>query len=348
MDGPWQIGAKTPEEYARLAEEVGRALKRFDPSLELVACGSSNRAMPTFGTWERVVLERAFDQVDHISAHVYYEPIDGDTDSFLASGEDMDRFINSVVATADHIAAVKQSDKRIMVSFDEWNVWFQERFGGEASLEFEEGRELIRDVYSVLDAVVVGSLLITLMRHTDRVAMACQAQLVNVIAPILTVPGGPAWRQTIFHPFALTARYAQGVVLSVGGDIPSVATPAYGDVDQIWSTATWDAESGALTVFAVNRSRTEDCDLDLDLSAFGAVAVEEHLTIHDEDHAATNTEDDPERVVPQPGSGVIEDGHLRATLPAVSWHCIRITPSATASATAAQTSVDVITEGSPS
>ncbi|WP_353952330.1 alpha-N-arabinofuranosidase [Knoellia sp. S7-12] len=345
MDGPWQMGAKTPEEYARLAEEVGRALKRFDPTLELVACGSSNRAMPTFGTWERVVLERAFDHVDHISAHVYYEPHGGDVDSFLASGEDMDRFISSVVATADHIAAVKQSDKRIMVSFDEWNVWFQERFGGEASLGFEEGRELIRDVYSVLDAVVVGSLLITLMRHTDRVAMACQAQLVNVIAPILTVPGGPAWRQTIFHPFALTARHAKGVVLSVGGDIPSVATTAYGDVDQIWSTATWDRESGALTIFAVNRSRTEPCELNLDLSAFGDLAVEEHLTIHDEDHTATNTQDDPERVVPQPGRSTLEVGHLRATLPAVSWHCIRITPPATAPATAAQTSPNVTTEG---
>ena len=145
--------------------------------------------MPTFGTWERVVLDRCFDFVEHISAHAYYEPIDGDLDSFLACAEDMDRFIRAVVATADHVAAVKGSDKRISVSFDEWNVWFQERFHGESSLEIREAPELIEDVYSVTDAVVVGSLLITLMQHTDRVSMACQAQLVNVIAPDLDPAG---------------------------------------------------------------------------------------------------------------------------------------------------------------
>ncbi len=135
------------------------------------------------------MLERCFDLVDHISAHAYYEPVDGDVDSFLASGEDMHRFIESVVATADHVAAVKGSDKRIMVSFDEWNVWFQGRFDGENSLAIREAPELIEDVYDVTDAVVVGSLLITLLQHTDRVAMACQAQLVNVIAPIATRAG---------------------------------------------------------------------------------------------------------------------------------------------------------------
>ena len=124
MDGPWQIGHKTAEEYARLAEETGKAMQRFDADLQLVACGSSNSAMPTFGTWERVVLERCFDVVDHISAHAYYEPIDGDLASFLASADDMDRFIRAVVATADHVAAVRGSTKQIMISFDEWNVWF--------------------------------------------------------------------------------------------------------------------------------------------------------------------------------------------------------------------------------
>lgn len=327
MDGPWQMGHKEPEEYARVAEEVGRALKRFDDTLELVACGSSNRGMPTFGTWERVVLDKAFDQVEHVSAHAYYEPVGGDVESFLASGEDMHRFIESVTATADHVATTKKSDKRIMVSFDEWNVWFQERFDGENSLEIREAPELIRDVYSALDAVVVGSLLITLMRHTDRVSMACQAQLVNVIGPILTVPGGAAWRQTIFHPFALTARYARGVVLDLRGDIPVTETTAYGPVDQLWSTATWDEESGDLAVFVVNRSRTTACRLDLDLTgleANGGLRLVEHLELHDDDPDATNSEEQPDRVVPRPGGAVLEGGRLRADLPAVSWHCLRL------------------------
>jgi alpha-N-arabinofuranosidase len=344
MDGPWQMGHKTPEEYARLAEETARAMKRFDPTLELVACGSSHRAMPTFGTWERVVLDRCFDFVEHISAHAYYEPIGGDIDSFLACAEDMDRFIRAVVATADHVAAVKGSDKRINVSFDEWNVWFQERFNGESSLEIREAPELIEDVYSVTDAVVVGSLLITLMQHTDRVSMACQAQLVNVIAPISTRPGGPAWRQAIFHPFALTARYAGGTVLQPAVVSDAVQTTRYGAVDQLLTTATLDPKSGDLVVFAVNRSGTDDCTLTIDLDALAHPAHSvagradngghaaypttpqvEHLMLHDDDPDAHNTEAEPERVVPRAGDAVLDGSTLRAVLPPISWHCIRIT-----------------------
>jgi len=300
--------------------------------------------MPTFATWERVVLDRCFDFVDHISAHAYYEPINGDVDSFLACAEDMDRFIRAVVATADHVAAVRGSDKRISVSFDEWNVWFQERFHGESSLEIREAPELIEDVYSVTDAVVVGSLLITLMQHTDRVSMACQAQLANVIAPISTRPGGPAWRQAIFHPFALTSRYAAGTVLRPAVVSDVVETTAYGAVDQLLTTATLDPDTGDLVVFAVNRSRTEECDLTIDLDALTHSATGarnpggegdraayadgrqvEHLTLHDTDPNAHNTEAEPERVTPRAGDAVLDGSTLRAVLPPISWHCIRLT-----------------------
>ncbi|HEY5821739.1 MAG TPA: alpha-N-arabinofuranosidase [Propionibacteriaceae bacterium] len=324
MDGPWQMGHKTPEEYARLAEETARAMLRYDGDLELVACGSSNSAMPTFGTWERIVLERCFDLVDHISAHAYYEPSDGDLDSFLASAEDMHRFIGSVVATADHVAATRQSTKKIMVSFDEWNVWYQARFDGEMSLDIRPPGPLIEDVFDVHDAVVVGSLLITLMQHTDRVSMACQAQLVNVIAPIMTAPGGPAWRQTIFHPFALTARHAHGRVLTSPVLSPKVPTRAFGEVDALLSTATHDPETGDLVVFAVNRSRTETLDLTADLAGFRDVRLVEHLMIHDDDPHAVNTEAEPDRVVPRTGKAELTDGVLTASLPPVSWHCLRL------------------------
>ena len=326
MDGPWQMGFKTPEEYARVAEETARAMKRFDERLELVACGSSNRAMPTFGRWERTVLDRCFDLVEHVSAHAYYEPLGGDEDSFLASAEDMDRFIRAVVATADHVAATKGSDKKIMISFDEWNVWFQARFHGEGALQIREPGALIEDVYDVQDAVVVGSLLIELMRHTDRVAMACQAQLVNVIAPIMTRSGGPAWRQTIFHPFALTARHARGTVLAGAAAGPPVSTPRFGDVDQLHSVATHDAETGELVIFVANRSRNDALEVDVDLRGFdGDWQVVEHLAIHDDDPHAKNTETEPDRVVPRPGSSSLAGHRLTATLPPISWHCIRLT-----------------------
>ncbi|MFF0344981.1 alpha-N-arabinofuranosidase [Kribbella sp. NPDC004875] len=326
MDGPWQIGHKTPLEYARLAQEVARAYKTFDPELQLVACGSSNTTMPTFGEWERVVLEHCFDDVELISAHAYYEPVDGDEVSFLSSSTHMDRFIRGVVATADHVAAKRHSGKRINVSFDEWNVWFAARHGEreEERSAASEAPELIQDVYNALDAVVVGSLLITLLRNTDRVGVACQAQLVNAIAPILTVAGGAAWRQTIFHPFALTAKYARGTVLMLAGDQGQVDTPAYGPVEQVWAVATHDPEAGELTVFAVNRSLTDAASWQLRLGAFGDVRLTEHLVLAEDDRYAVNSSDMPDRVVPHPGTSGITDCALDVTMPPASWHCIRL------------------------
>jgi alpha-L-arabinofuranosidase len=332
LDGPWQIGYKTAEEYARLAEETARAMRRVDSDLELVACGSSSRHMPTFGSWERAVLERTHDLVDHISLHAYYEPKDGDTASFLAAAEDMDRFIRSVIATADHVGAVKQSDKQITLSFDEWNVWYQHRFPGEAGLKVRDASPLIEDVYDVTDAVVVGSLLITLLRHADRVKIANQAQLVNVIAPILTEPGGRAWRQTIFHPFALTAKYAGSRVLHTAVDGPEIDTAAFGTVPVLWSTATYDENTGEVAVFVVNRSETDKVDCEIPLAALqaelGPLKLVEHLGLYDDDRSAVNSADDPDRVVPRTVDATrVTDGSCATTLPPASWHVIRLVAS---------------------
>ncbi|WNV88465.1 alpha-N-arabinofuranosidase [Umezawaea sp. Da 62-37] len=324
LDGPWQTGHKTAHEYGRLAAETARALRQAEPGLELVACGSSSSAMPTFGHWESEVLELTYDQVDHISCHAYYEVLDGDVDSFLASAVDMDRFIDSVVATADAVGARLKSDKRIGVSFDEWNVWYQKRFHADPPVEWRTAPRLIEDTYDVTDAVVVGSLLISLLRHSDRVVAACQAQLVNVIAPIRSEPGGPAWRQTIFHPFALTSRLARGDVLRTQVASPSGTTARFGDVPVVDAVATHDAESGDTVVFAVNRHREEPVELRVALAAFGDVRVAEVWTVSDEDTTATNTEQDPDRVVPRQGTADIADDGLVVVLPPVSWTVVRL------------------------
>ena len=229
MDGPWQIGQKTALEYGRLAAEAGKAMKQVDPTIQLVACGSSSRSMPTFGTWEATVLEQCYDVADYISLHAYYEFDGDDLGSFLASSRDMDAFIESVVATCDYVRTCMRSDRQINLSFDEWNVWYQSQIGDLSRREWEEHPALIEDVYTLADAVVVGTLLITLLRHADRVHIACLAQLANAIAPIMTEPGGAAWRQTIFYPFALTAAYARdGMVLRVEPESPTIETARYG------------------------------------------------------------------------------------------------------------------------
>ncbi|NUW32157.1 alpha-N-arabinofuranosidase [Nonomuraea sp. SMC257] len=323
MDGFWQTGHKTAREYGRLANETARAMRMVDPNLELVACGSSGSSMPTFGAWEAEVLEHTYDVVDFVSCHAYYEEKDGDLGSFLACSTDMEYFIRSVVATADHVGAKLKSRKRIDISFDEWNIWYLSRHqAAEPPRDWPVAPPLLEDRYHLADAVAFGGLLITLLRNSDRVTAASLAQLVNVIAPIMTEPGGRAWRQTTFHPFAQASRYASGEVLRVEPVSPSYETAEYGEVPMLHAVAT-RAEDGGVTVFAVNRSTDGPLSLEIDARALGGVRVTGATTLTDVDVYARNTADDPDRVAPRANPDVEHDP-LRVLLPPVSWNVIHL------------------------
>jgi alpha-N-arabinofuranosidase len=238
----------------------------------------------------------------------------------------MESFIENVVATCDHIGARLKSTKRINLSFDEWNVWYQTRHHEQEPGNWEQVPRLLEDNYTVTDAVVFGSLLIALLRHADRVTIACLAQLVNVIAPIMTEPGGPAWRQTTFYPFAQASRHGRGRVLQVNVTGPVQETAMYGEVPLLHATATVDDATGAVTVFAVNRSLREALPLEIDLRGVAAGGVVEHSVLAGgEDPEARNTLAEPERVVPHDAKGTtLADGTLRATLEPLSWNVIRL------------------------
>lgn len=306
MDGPWQIGAKTAEEYGRAATEAAKVMRELDPELKLVACGSSNSGMPTFGKWEATVLEHAFDVVDYISLHSYYANRDGDIPKFLASSVNMDEFIKSVVAICDYVAALKRSPKKIMLSFDEWNVWYHSNDADREIPRWTVAPPQLEDIYDFADALVVGTLLTTLMNNCDRVKMACIAQLVNVIAPIMTREGGGAWRQTIFHPFALSSKYGRGVTLKSALDCPTYTTKLEGaysragetrEVPYLETAGVLNEEEGTFTVFATNRSIKEKVQLEILLEGFGGTLVE-HILLQHSSFDAVNTEDDPDNVSP--------------------------------------------------
>ncbi|WP_127792697.1 alpha-N-arabinofuranosidase [Agromyces sp. LHK192] len=327
MDGPWQLGHRSADDYGKIASQTAKAMRQLDPSVELVVCGSSSAHMPTFGEWERVVLTHTYDDVDYISCHAYYEERDGDLGSFLASAVDMDHFIESVVATADHVKAVNGSSKTINISFDEWNVWYIERFHGVDKISgidnWPVAPRLLEDVYSVADAVVFGNLMISLLKHADRVTSASLAQLVNVIAPIMTEPGGIAWRQTTFFPFSITSRLAQGEALELKLDAPTYETKAYGEVPLVDAVATHDADAGQAAVFLVNRSQTEAITVTVDLVGLDGLGIRETLLLADDDVYAKNTLDEPERVgVRANESAALDGGTLTVTLPPVSWTAV--------------------------
>ncbi|RKS92978.1 alpha-N-arabinofuranosidase [Microbacterium sp. AG790] len=330
MDGPWQLGHRNAEDYGKLASRAAKAMRMLDPTLELVACGSSARDMPTFGAWERDVLRHTFDDVDFISCHAYYQERNGQAQEFLVSAVDTDLFVREVVDAADNVARERGSDKRIMLSFDEWNVWYQFADDGTKAGDlvpdgWPVAPRLLEDQYNVMDAVVVGDLLITLLQHADRVRSASLAQLVNVIAPIMTEPGGPAWRQTTFFPFSLTSRLGRGTARRIEIDgAPRVQSARFGDVSAVNAVATTD--DAGTSVFLVNRSVTDAAELTLDPGALGMASADvvEAWIVTDPDHRAANSLAAPERVAPLALAVAREGDLLRVALPPVSWAVVRL------------------------
>lgn len=323
MDGDWQLGYRTADDYGSLAARTAKGMRQLDPDLELVVCGSSGSAMPTFGSWERTVLRHTYDDVSHISCHAYYQLHGDDLGSFLASAVDMDFFIESVVATADAVKAELKSDKTIQISFDEWNIWYMEEHQAaekDRTERWQVAPRLLEDRYTVADAVVLGSLLISLLKHADRVTAASLAQLVNVIAPIMTEPGGPSWRQTTFFPFALTSRLAHGVTLATTIEVGSYPTARHGSAPLLDATATHDADTGRVSVFLVNRAQDAPTTVTIDVSGFGHLVVDECHGVHDADVSAANDLQDPTRVGPTVNSTArLEGGIVTLELPPVSW-----------------------------
>ncbi len=324
MDGPWQIGHKTAMEYGRLANETAKAMRDLDPSIQLVACGSSGSDMPTFGEWEATVLDQCYDNVDYVSMHRYYGDAERDPRSFLANSVDMDRFITDVASVCDYVKAKKHSKKTVNISFDEWNVWYHSQEQDKKIPRWTRAPHQLEDVYDFQDALLVGSMLITLLRHADRVKIACLAQLVNVIAPIMTSDTG-AWRQTIYYPYLLTGKYGRGVALETKVESPTYETKKYGEVPMLDSVAVWNDGAGELAIFAVNRDLEEDLELTADLRQFADMRLLEHVILADEDLYAVNTEARPDRIVPRRYTATaIESGALRTLLPHKSWSMIRL------------------------
>jgi alpha-N-arabinofuranosidase len=332
MDGPWQVGHKTAAEYGRLAAETGKAMRLIDSEIELVACGSSSSAMPTFGAWEAEVLEHCYDAVDYISLHAYYEETADDPLTFLASGVNMDRFIDDVVSTADAVRAKGRHRKRINLSFDEWNVWYQSQFSGDGpqpkGAAWVPQPRLIEDEYTITDAVVVGTLLNSLLRHGDRVTVACQAQLINVIGLLRSEEGGEAWKQTIAFPVEQMRRLATGQILQVVASSDRYDSPSYTDVPIVDASASYDAETGRAALFVANRSLTETATLEVDLRGIDGTGVAAASTLHagsGQDRHTTNREVH-DAVTPIVFDAYrVEGGMLTAQLPPLSWTVFEVT-----------------------
>jgi alpha-L-arabinofuranosidase len=302
MDGPWQIGHMTATEYGMKAQDAARQMHYVDPSLKLIACGSSHPGMPTYLEWDREVLEQCYEHVDGLSLHRYFgntqEDTGGDSTKYLGMNLSMERQIAESLAVCDLVRGHKRSPKKLWLSFDEWNVWYRARSGDAVNGHEQEAPHLLEEVYNLEDALLVGGILNTLMRNADRVKIACLAQLINVIAPIMTNAKG-SLRQTIFYPYSFALQYARGTVLNLLVDSPTYEASQMGQVPYVDATGTLNSADGKVSLFILNRDLNKSHTVEINWQDKAPSQVLNSTTLTGSDLKAINSFDAPKRVVPQ-------------------------------------------------
>lgn len=324
MDGPWQICAKTADEYGRTACETAKLMKWLDPDIELIVCGSSFRDMPTFGDWERTVLRHTYEHVDFLSLHTYYTNMNGDVPSFLANNIRMGDFIKEVSAICAEIKAEKQSEKDIYLSFDEWNVWYHFKKDCKEPPKWIEARPIEEEIYDFADALLVGSMLITFINHSDVVKIACLAQLVNTIAPIMTEPGGRSWVQTIYYPFLYTSKNGRGTALQVKVQSPTYNCAAGDDIPYIDCAVVVSENAKEMALFIVNKNLEEDIVCTINMSGAEYSGLLEWVSLHGQTVEEINTADhSPIQPILIDGA-IIQEDSCTLTLPKASWNMLRV------------------------
>jgi alpha-N-arabinofuranosidase len=321
MDGPWQTCHLSAEGYGKKAIETAKIMKWVDPSIKLVACGSSHAEMPTFPEWDRIVLENLYESVDYLSLHRYYEN-KGNLEDFLGSFADMESFIHTIISTADYVKAKTRSKKKMYLAFDEYNVWYQKNT---KLYDWISAPPILEDIYSLLDALVFGGLMCALLKNADRVKLACLAQLVNVIAPIFTAKNGAAIKQSIFYPFEQVSNFGRGEVLKSIVTGPTFTTNLHGEIPIVQSAATYNKHDNTISIFVLNCEQDEDLEFGISVKSFGNVSVIEHRVLDGNNLDEVNTLEEPERVKPHNLDITNRTGDdIILKLPRMSWNMIRL------------------------
>ena len=341
MDGPWQIGHMTATEYGMRAADAGRQMRYVDSSLKLIACGSSTVFMPTYLDWDREVLEQCYQYVDGVSLHRYYGNSDetgGDSTKYMALNLSMDHQIAQIEAVCDYVQGRLRSPKKLWLSFDEWNVWYRKRNGSDVDGNKTVAPHLLEEIYNLEDALLVGGLVNSLIRNSDRVRVACLAQLINVIAPIMTNETG-FYRQTIYYPYAWALQYAQGAALSLAVESPTyeVSAPAGSSspvdfaklgiasaIPYVDVSATFDKSTGKYSVFLFNRDLAKSREVEIFWEDAAPSRVLDSFTLTGNDLKAHNGFEAPQNVAPKSfDKPSTANSRTRLELPARSYTVIQ-------------------------
>jgi alpha-N-arabinofuranosidase len=327
MDGPWQIGHMSATEYGLKAADAARQMRDVDSTLKLIACGSSGPLMPTYLEWDREVLEQCYQYVDGLSLHRYFgndeRDSGNDTSKYLALNLSMERQIAETIAVCDLVRGHKRSPKKLWLSFDEWNVWYRTTGGDDVDGQRKEAPHLLEEVYNLEDALLVGGLINSLLRNADRVKIACLAQLVNVIAPIMTDENG-ILRQTIYYPYSWALQFARGAVLNLLVESSTYEVAGLGQVGHLDVAGSLDHDGGKLSLFILNRDLSKAHDVEVVWEDAAPARVISASVLTSDDLKASNSFAVPKRVAPQsfapPAS---TGGRTRFEVPARSYTVIQ-------------------------
>ncbi|MCD7745990.1 MAG: alpha-N-arabinofuranosidase [Lachnospiraceae bacterium] len=332
MEGSWQAGHLSAEDYTKKAVEAAKIMRWVDPSIKLVACGSSYDMLPTYLEWDRVMLTDLYNEVDYLSTHNYTMNAGQGTANYEASYKQLDEHIKNSKTVIEYVKAKNHFQKDLKICLDEWNVWnFQDiKMNSLADLQgmttfemtsagrWETAPSILQEKYSLLDAVVVGGLGITLLNNADSVEIACLAQLINVIAPITTVRGGGVYRQAIYHPFHMLSKYGRGIAMKAVVEAPTYSSN-YGELNVVEPAVVYNEESREVRIFVLNCDENEDVELAINLQGYGDLKVKKHLTLCGENPEIINTIDEPENVTMKE---VEVKAEKSVVLPKLSWNVV--------------------------
>ncbi len=324
MDGPWQIGHLDAVEYGKKAREAGKMMRWQDPSIQTVLCGSSNSQMPTYPEWDRTVLELAWEHVDYHSLHYYANNHANDTGSYLAMAAEFESFVDTLTGVLRYVKAKNRSKHEVYLSWDEWNVWYKATLEDDVKGKWTEAPHLIEEVYNLEDALVVAQWLNVFLRKSDVLKIACLAQIVNVIAPILTTRDAML-KQSIYYPLMLFSRLANGAALDVAVRAPRYETEKFGDMPLLDVSASYNEETGTHAVFIVNRSQSESTPVDLHWQDLKPSSIAAAYQLSGTDPKAANTYENPNQIVSVPiDAPAVSDGCASMVLPPLSFTALEL------------------------
>ena len=357
MDGPWQIASweKNPRGYGVLAHEASKAMKWVDPSIETVACVSSSPFLSTYPQWDIEVLQECYETVDYISLHHYHTAPQGDIGALLGGSAMFEDYIRTEIALCDFVQAKLRTSKPMMLSFDEFGSFFDRRrelhhgrggrVNGSFFYKFDANGAYVRhdpDDWStrrsfdhgseMLGALASASVFLTLMRHADRVKIGCMTAGLGALA---ATDREHVWRSCAYHPLTQLIRYGRGVSLLTSVDCDTYNIPGYAlsdfhqydtheGVPFIESAAAYDAASGELNVFVINRNWEEDTAFELDASGFHDARFMEHLQLYSDDLDVRSSYENPDPIVPTVNAAAtFERGKVCCTVKKLSWNAFR-------------------------